>query len=219
MQKQFLHFLLMTQSIEYKGKSIIEKQKHIMKHLKTGGKDVSIKENKGHFFICYMLGFLIGIFYANMLSRQYVMTGGIFNDSFLNGYMQVEVLPEDYIWYILRMRLIPLAVIAVLGMTKLRKVTVLGSLLWGGFSHGILTVASVIKMGIKGLVFCLLGMTPQIIFYVAGDLVLLWQLYSYPKIKWSVWKVIFILLTFAMGIIMEVYVNPILMKLYIGNVI
>lgn len=179
---------------------------------------MNLKENKGHFFIYYMLGFLIGIFYANMLSRQYVEVGGIFNDSFLTGYMQMDVFPEDYIWYILRMRMIPLLTIVILGMTRLRKVTVIGGILWTGFSHGILTVASVIKMGMKGVVFCLLGMTPQVMFYLAGYCVLFWQLYCYPKVKWTAWKAIFIMMTFSIGIILEVYVNPILMKLYIGNV-
>lgn len=177
------------------------------------------KENKGHFIICYMLGFLLGIFYANIVSRQYITTGGILSDSFLMGYMQVEVFPEDYIWYILRMRAFPLVIVALMGMTRLRRATVVGSMVWIGFAHGILTVASVLKMGMKGLIFCLLGMTPQLFFYLAGYFVLFWQLYSYPKIRWSAWKVIFIILTFSLGIILEVYVNPILMKLYIGNVI
>lgn len=50
-----------------------------------------IRENKKHFILFYMLGFFIGIVYANLMSKDYITSMGIFNEFFLSQYMQADV--------------------------------------------------------------------------------------------------------------------------------
>ena len=103
-----------------------------MKYLGKGGTFVRIRENKKHFILFYMLGFFIGIVYANLMSKDYITSMGIFNEFFLSQYMQADVDVAEYIWYVVRIRVAPVAVICALGCTRLRKLVVALFLLWTG---------------------------------------------------------------------------------------
>ena len=72
-----------------------------MKYLGKGGTFVRIRENKKHFILFYMLGFFIGIVYANLMSKDYITSMGIFNEFFLSQYMQadVDVAELSGMWY------------------------------------------------------------------------------------------------------------------------
>lgn len=177
---------------------------------------MKILQNKKQLLVFYMLGFLAGILYANLISRQYLMASGIFNEYFLKQYAQTDVVLEEYVWYIISVRAVPFAVFALLGFTRMRKVASAGLLVWTGFSCGMVTVASVIKLGIKGIALCIVGITPQFFFYIPAYMILIWYFYTYPQSRWNNSKTMFILMAFLTGIVMEGYVNPILMKAFIG---
>lgn len=177
---------------------------------------MKIFQNKKQLLVFYMLGFFAGILYANLISRQYLMASGIFNEYFLKQYAQTDVVLEEYVWYIIGVRAVPFAVFALLGFTRIRKVAAAGLLIWTGFSCGMVTVASVIKLGIKGIVLCIVGITPQFFFYVPAYMILIWYFYTYPQSRWNNSKTMFILTAFLIGVVMEGYVNPILMKAFIG---
>ena len=58
---------------------------------------MQIQKNGKYFFLFYMLGFFAGILYTNIVSADYVMAMGVFNEYFLNQYMQTEVaMPEFF---------------------------------------------------------------------------------------------------------------------------
>lgn len=179
---------------------------------------MKIQENKKQLLVLFMLGFLAGILYANIVSKQYVTVTGIFNEYFLNQYVQTEVVVEEYIWYIMQVRLLPFAIICILGCTRLKKPAVLLCLLWTGFSTGMLAVASVMHLGMKGIMLCVVGIMPHFIFYILSYTVLLWYFYNYPNTRWNSGKTMFVVLTFAIGIILESYMNPILMKAFIRTI-
>ena len=46
-------------------------------------------------------------------------------------------------------------------------------------------------------------------------MVVIWYSYTYPQNKWNAQKSIFIGLAMVMGIILEAYVNPILMQAFL----
>ena len=177
-----------------------------------------IRDNRKHFIVFYMLGFLGGILYTNIVSKDYVAVIGIFNDYFLNQYIQTELVTQEYLWYILRIRVIPLAAIAVIGCTRIRKGAVVCFLLWTGFLSGMLFTSAVIKMGIKGIILCLIAVTPQFVFYIMGYVIVLWCLYTYPISKWNFSKIAVVILAVASGIVLECYVNPILVKLFLKTI-
>ena len=87
---------------------------------------------------------------------------------------------------------------------------------WTGFSGGVVAVSSVISLGMKGILLCIVGMLPQILFYGFAYVILLWYLYTYPNGRWNIKKTAAAGISMAVGMILEVYTNPILMKLVIG---
>lgn len=173
--------------------------------------------SKNQFFAMFLLGgFLIGILYANLISDRYIMSGGIFDDGFLKQYAKTDIVAEEYLWYILRARLVPFCVICILGCMKWKKTVVGLCICWTGFSGGVVAVSSVISLGMKGILLCIVGMLPQILFYGFAYVILLWYLYTYPNGRWNIKKTAAAGISMAVGMILEVYTNPILMKLVIG---
>lgn len=162
-----------------------------------------------------MAGFLIGILYANLVSRQYMTSSGIFSEYFLSEYSSIEVIAEEYMAYILRVRLVPLAALVLLGQTKLRKAVVPSCMTWSGFSCGILIVTAIVRLGMKGILLCVIGITPQFLFYALAYIVILLYFYNAPVSRWNYAKTVFVILTLSAGIAMEVYVNPVLMKMFV----
>lgn len=165
-----------------------------------------------------MLGFLIGIVYANLISKDYIASIGIFSDFFLSQYSQAEIDVMEYMWYIIRVRVIPLALVAALGCTRIRKGIVGGFLAWTGFCAGMIMTSAVLKMGVKGLILCLIALTPHFLFYAAGYLVLLWYLFTYPEARWNLAKTVSMALFIAVGVLLECYVNPIIMELFLKTI-
>ena len=43
----------------------------------------------------YLIGFGMGILYANFIAKNYVTMTGIFHEYFLNQYTQVKIINED----------------------------------------------------------------------------------------------------------------------------
>ena len=175
-----------------------------------------IRQSKKHFLVFFMFGFIAGVFYANIVIKDYLAASGILSNYFLNQYANTKIVIEDYILYILRIRMLPLIALSILGCTKFRKIAVILMLSWTGFSTGLILVEAVMKLGVKGIVLCLIGFVPHFIFYILAYMVLLWHLYSYPKKKWDTAKTIFVIVAMIIGVILEVYINPILMKMFIA---
>ena len=94
----------------------------------------------------YLIGFGMGILYANFIAKNYVTMTGIFHEYFLNQYTQVKIINEDYLWYLLRWRVMPLALAVCVANLGFRRLTAAGILLWTGFAAGILSVAAVLRM-------------------------------------------------------------------------
>lgn len=175
-----------------------------------------IQQRKRFITVLYMAGFLIGIFYANLVEQKYITANGIFSYYFLSQYISIDVETEEYMLYVMKTRLLPLACLFIAAQTKFKKATVVGCVLWTGFSSGMLIVASVLQLGAKGVLLCLIGITPHFVFYIMAYLVILWYLSNSPVSVWNRGKTVFVVLTMALGILMEVYVNPILMKLFVN---
>ena len=174
-----------------------------------------IHENKKFLIIFCMLGFLAGIVYANLMSEDTIAGMGIFSEFFLNQYSADDINTAEYLWYVTRIRVFPALILGAFGCSYVRKGAVAAFLLWTGFSSGLIFTSAVMKMGIKGIILCLMALIPQFLFYIAGYLALLWYLYEYPRIHWNLTKTVIFLLLLAVGILLECYVNPVIMQLFI----
>ena len=157
------------------------------------------------FFIFCMAGFLLGILYTNIMSGQYLSSGGMFSEYYMSQYLHTEIQAEEYFWYILP-------------KIKFRRWAAAGVLAWTGFLLGILFTAAIMQLGIKGILVCLAALLPQGIFYAAGYGLVLWHLYLYPQIRWNLTKTIAVAAVILVGIILECYTNPIFMKIVLKTI-
>lgn len=165
----------------------------------------------------FLLGLTAGILYANLTADAYLAESGIFSTFFLSQYSGIRIDKREFLLYLLPIRLLPVGVMGVLAAAGARKTAAAGSVVWFGFLGGVLFVTSVMQMGMKGMILCVVAMFPQILLYVLAYAVILWSLYAWPAVRWSFSKTVFTILVFAVGILLEVYVNPVLLKLYLGS--
>lgn len=178
---------------------------------------MKILHTRKRMFAFFMPGFLLGIIYVNLIVKQYNAEPGIFSDHFLEQYAAVEIVAREYILYLARIRILPFLLVLGLSFTKLRKVSALLFLLWTGFSSGMLLSMAILSMGIKGSILCIIGVLPQFLFYIPAYVVVLWFCCSYPGSRWNQQKTIFVVLAMMVGMILEAYVNPLLVKWFLGT--
>ena len=125
---------------------------------------VRIERAKQYFAVAFMAGFIGGILFANLTVRDYVTTSGIYNPYFLKQYAQSDIQAGEYILYLCGIRLIPLALIALLGQTRVRRILSIVVFAWAGFSAGTIVCAGILNMGIQGIVFWVIAMVPSFYF-------------------------------------------------------
>jgi hypothetical protein len=169
--------------------------------------------NKSQLLLIFLaVGFLVGILYRNIISGREMITTELFLKSNLQRYLHTNIIAEKYLFYVVKERLFLFGVILLLGCIRWKKVVVGICISVTGFIMGVLTVSAILQLGIKGIFFCLTALFPQSIFYGCAVSIMLVYWYWYPKRPWNRVKTIFVILIFILGILMEVYVNPILVK-------
>ena len=146
---------------------------------------MKIQQSKKQFLIFYMSGFLAGILYANMVSDSYLESYGVFSEYFLRQFQITEIIPEEYLGYLLRIRIIPAGVLLAAGCTRWKQMVVVVTLLWTGLTSGIVLTSGILQLGATGIVICAVGVFPQIFFYLPSSLVYLWYLYLSPQVRWN----------------------------------
>lgn len=52
-------------------------------------------------------------------------------------------------------------------------------------------------------------------FYAAGYLILLWYLFRYPEVRWNLSKTVCMAFLILTGFLLECYVNPVLMQMFV----
>ena len=170
-------------------------------------------KNKNQLLIMLLaVGFFIGIIYENMISKSQGISVELFQSYFLNQIGQMDIVAEEYLWYVIRARVVPFLALLLLGTLRWKK-TVVG--VWvscAGFLFGMLIVSAVIQLGIKGILFCLAICLPHMIFYVMAYGMYLMRLYRYPGNQWNGTKTIFVVLMMILGIVLEAYLGPIILK-------
>lgn len=177
---------------------------------------MKILTNKNQAFAIFLsLGFFVGILYQNIVSSTYNISFNSFQEFYLKQYSQTNIVTEDYLAYITRMRGMTFLTVCILGCMKWKKVIAAGCIGWTGFLAGIITVQAVLWLGIKGIFLCLTAMFPQMIFYGLAYMILFFYLYDYPVRKWNMQMTLFAGAMLVIGILFEAYLNPILLKGFI----
>ena len=174
-------------------------------------------KNKNQLLIILLVvGFLIGVIYENIVSKNQIVTTEIFSKSNLQRYLQTDVIAEKYFFYVIKDRMSFLLVICALSCVKWKKIFVSLCLIIIGYFAGTFCVASVLHLGIKGILLCIAGVFPQILFYGFLYSMLFIHWFHFPSRQWNRTKMLFILIMFVIGLILEIYVNPLVVKYVIG---
>ena len=161
----------------------------------------------------YAAGVMAGILYANLIAQESIMQMGIFAENHLTESVKVCVTGLEYIWYIVRMRLLPLCILTLAGATRWKKTSAVLFFLWTGFLAGVLFCAAVLQLGIKGIFICVLALLPHMPFYVAAYVAILIYLLNYPVVnRWNINKTTGVLILYAIGIFLECYVSPAVLR-------
>ena len=178
---------------------------------------MKIFHTRKQFLAFFMPGFLLGIIYVNFIARKYMAEPGIFSEFFLNQFVNVQIDVREYLWYLLRLRVVPFIALAALSFTRIRRAAAVLFLVWAGVSGGILISAAAADLGIKGCLLCVTALFPQFMFYIPAFIVMLWYCYTAPQNHWNRQKTIFVTLTMSLGLITELYINPVIVKVFLST--
>lgn len=175
-----------------------------------------MREKKKYMALLCAVGFLAGIIYSNVVQSHLISEMGIFSDYFLNQYLQTDILVTDYLWYLTKVRVIPMGILVILGCTRARKILSGIFLAWTGFACGMIMTAAVLKLGLKGLLLCVAALMPHIFFYTVSYLIVLIHFFRFPESDWNASKTVSVILFMLAGIVLECYVNPVIMQWFVG---
>lgn len=172
--------------------------------------------------------FVAGIFLANLMGREAVSNAGILNDYFVEKFQYTEINGQNLFFYVVGERIPLLLLLLSLTLTSLGMAGGILMLSWQGFSVGFMLSASIAKYGVKGILLVLGGVFPQYLFYFP-----VYVLYCYLTVHlrqrlnrdkagngsergyiYGAWLIaaVGLLLIFVMGIFLESYINPVILK-------
>ena len=113
---------------------------------------------KNYVFAVGIAGFLAGSVCVNLWMKEYIWDIGIFHEFFLEQYQQMDIRTEAYLWYLIKVRSIPLVILAAVSGTRYKKAAVLLSILWAGFCAGMVLCTAIARLQLKGIVLCLVAL-------------------------------------------------------------
>lgn len=65
---------------------------------------MKIQTKQKYVLLAGMTGFVLGICSANLWMKEYILDIGIFNQFFLEQYNRLEIVYEEYFWYLIKNR-------------------------------------------------------------------------------------------------------------------
>ena len=171
-----------------------------------------IKNQSRVVILIYMIGFLLGIVYMNMSAGEYISSMGIFNRNFAEQFRKADIDGVQYLGYLVRLRVLPAIILALIGTTRFRRIGSAVFLVWTGMLCGVYFTCAVMNHGVSGVLFCVVGLLPHMACYLFAYGILLMTIFFYPKKQWNYEKTIAFCLAICMGIELEYKVNPVLVK-------
>lgn len=159
--------------------------------------------------------FLFGIIIANLWGKELLTTYGIFNTYFLNQYAYAKIDYDRLLYQILWIRGKEVAAVLILGKIFQAKAVLLLLECLLAVTFGILMVVAIANFGAKGVILALGGVLPQWLFYLAGGAMFFAiRIKEEPYLGKSSPGIFagyaISLLIFIFGILLEVYVGPVL---------
>lgn len=184
---------------------------------------------RGWLFL-FIAGLCLGILFANMFGKQFLSDVGIISAYMLDKFSSTSLDNGRFAAYCMKKRLLPFVYISAFGLTMFGLAVIGIYIVWLGFSLGVLVSVSVMRFGAGGLLLVVGALLPQYIVYVpaflglmrrAGEICtqLYYPRYSIPEyggkkqqlLRYAL-SVLVLLLVCIMGVMLESYVNPPVLK-------
>ena len=175
---------------------------------------MKIFHTEKQFVSIFMLGFLIGIILTNLIAGRYSVSSELFGEYILSQFQNTEIKTGEYIGYLLKARGLQFLILILVSRMRAKKFGAGIFLLWTGISGGILISTAVLELGIRGSVLCMAGILPQFLFYIPAALVFLLYCWRWPQSRWEQQKTVFVLVMTVLGILCELYINPVLLRFF-----
>lgn len=170
---------------------------------------------KKKLLLFFLTGFVLGVFYIVILGKS-ENSNMLMSSYFFSKYQYMTYSPVDLLGYILKSRIPLLLFLWLMGLTVIGTMTVLLFTLWAGFSLGLILTMAILKLGIAGIILCLISMFPQYIIYFPAFSFGLLRIYEIAQTKRPTMAYVlafgFTVLLILAGAILESYVNPLLLK-------
>ena len=176
---------------------------------------MKIQTKQKYVLLAGMTGFVLGICSANLWMKEYILDIGIFNQFFLEQYNRLEIVYEEYFWYLIKNRGVFLLILTAAAGTKDRKSAVILTVIWLGFCVGMVICTAIARLGIKGIVLCVIAVMPQGVFYILSGILLFEYMLEYPVVRWNSGKTIKLIMLVLLGMITECYVNPVIIRMFL----
>ncbi len=177
-----------------------------------------IRDGKLPLLTIFTAGVFAGMVIMNLGKSILLENTGLLDEYTLYHMKYMTVDSSALFYYVLKERLGLLLMLAVLSTTYLGLVVCSGMTLWYGICAGSFLAAAVLRYGIKGILFVIVGVFPQYIIYVPAMVVmLLWCQRIYKKIYLektelfiprSLVQLMGILFVFVIGCVLESFLNP-----------
>lgn len=184
-----------------------------------------------HLIYVFLFGFFMGVFFMNIWKSRLLTETGFLDEEMLYQlkYMQIDY--HVFFLYVLKKRMTLFFMLLVFATTYLGVAVTYGSLIWFGFSSGMLMAAVLIRYGLKGILLICASMLPQYIIYVPVFWLLLNWSYEVCRILYFPARVyeenryrsrrtlimtkgmqaLVLLAVVIIGVLLESYVNPIIL--------
>lgn len=180
----------------------------------------------------FLAGVLAGILLINIKKSMLLENTGMLDEYTLYHMKYMTVDSSALFYYVLRLRMKSVVILAILATTYLGLLVCAGTAFWYGLSAGSFLATVVIRYGLKGILFAMAGVLPQYILYVpAVATLLIWcedlnrsiyfrneSMHSEEKGKFwpaRVAKLAVILGVIFLGCLLESFTNPGLLEKFL----
>lgn len=179
------------------------------------GKEKERAEKKKKLLAFFLTGFALGVFYIMILGKT-ENSNMLMSSYFFSKYQYMEYEAWELMKYILKSRVSVLVFLWLMGMTVLGSMTALLFSWWVGFSMGLILTMAVVRLGIAGILLCVISTLPQYLIYVPAFVFGLVRVYEAGQsrklsVQYGIAFLVAVVLV-LLGCFLESYINPVFLK-------
>lgn len=185
------------------------------------------------FLPLFLIGFVGGVLYIAVFGKAAVYGTSLLSPYFFSKYQYVEYVSEELFLYTLKSRLSAFTILWLTGLTVLGTAAAYFYLFWVGAALGITITTATMKMGLKGIGFCIVSSLPHFVLYIPVVCWILkkicemsgnqeWNTRQWGNGKRRFYAYLLVWLTGALlllgGVFLESYVNPFFLKTFLKKI-